>query len=725
MSDGPPSIAGGAVTEPERPIDDAPREARPQRARAIRVAPWLLALAAYIVVAVVLTWPVGADPAGTVAGAPGDATGNITLIRYRNELGVGPLSNAVTTDENAPFGISLPGATSLPQIAIEGPMQVVAAITGSEILAFNLAVLAGLILTALACFLLCLHITGNPWAAGIAGLAYGFNPWIMERAGGHVHFTHLWALALVVLGLLMIREGRGRRAWLLYGAAAVVGVYINTYFTLFIGVILAAFIAADLGAALLAKTVGGVRAVVRRGAGAAAIVVVALIPQAIVSIRQSGAIDELLVGTRSPEDRLYYGARWWEYVVPSHSHPVFDEWSAPFRFARLHLSNPSETNLYLGLSVLALAAVGIGAAIAARRAGRPGIWTAWFAALLVLFAFITSLPSRVDVLGVGIPMPAAGIAHVVEPWRVYARLVAVVALGVAILAAIGMAFLLERIPRRAWPIAALAVAGIVAFDLAGRHATFDADTPPIYRMLADQPGDDIRVEYPLVPPTSGRHLAYIFFTEAAHRPLFNGARPGTVEASIQANLSNPALPWVPGALASLGVKWAVLHADAFGGPVPVPAAGFRLVGRSTTDSLYRIVAPPAPAVAAPAASFWAPEPGPDGRSLQWMLTRRGTISILNPGAETRALRLRFTIASFNRPRAFAVAQAGRVLTRGTAATSARWITVTVSARPGVTNLAVTTPTPPDSIAEVLGLPDARHVSLQLSSISVARAGGGA
>jgi hypothetical protein len=181
---------------------------------------------------------------------------------------------------------------------------------------------------------------------------------------------------------------------------------------------------------------------------------------------------------------------------------------------------------------------------------------------------------------------------------------------------------------------------------------------------------------------------------------------------------------VPGALASLGVRWAVLHADAFDGPAPVPAAGFRLVGRSTTDRLYRIVAPPAPAVAAPAAGFWAPEPGPDGRSQQWMLARRGTIGIVNPGDEAVPLRLRFTVASFNRPRDFAIVHAGRVLARGEASTSPRWVTLTVTARPGATSLTVTTPTPPDSIADVLGLPDARDVSLQLSSISVIRADGG-
>ena len=374
MSEGPPTYDGRAVLEPQPNADPAPRRALNLRAWLARSAPWLLALAVYAAAAIVVTWPMASDPTGTVFGAPGDATGNITLIRYRNDLGVGPLSNALTTEENAPFGVTLPGATSLPQVAVEGPMQLVALVAGSAVLAFNLAVLAGLILSAFACFLLCWHITGNPWAAGVAGVGFGFNPWIVERAAGHVHFTHLWSLCLVVLGLILIREGRGRWAWVLFGAATVVGLYTNTYFALFIGVILAAFIVADAGVALARRGQGDLRDAATRAAIAVGIYLVALVPQAIVSITERSKIDGLLAGTRSPNDIYAYGSRWWEWLVPSESQPLFEDWTAPFRLSRLHLSNPGETNIYLGLTVLALAVVGVGDRVArAAAAGRPGL----------------------------------------------------------------------------------------------------------------------------------------------------------------------------------------------------------------------------------------------------------------------------------------------------------------------------------------------------------------
>ncbi len=719
MPEGSPTPDGRVAVKPGRPTDRVVRSAAATRAWVARSAPWLLALAVYAIAAIAVTWPVASDPTATVFGAPGDATGNITLLRYRNELGVGPLSNAVTPEENAPFGTSLPGATSLPQIAVEWPMQIVGKATG-EVFAYNLAVLLGITLSAFCCFLLCLHVTGSPWASGIAGVGYGFNPWILERAGGHVHFTHLWSLCLVVLGLLLIREGRGARGWLLFGGATVIGLYTNTYFALFIGVIIAAFVIADLGTALVRRSEGDLRsAALKRGVLAASIYVAALIPQAVVSITERSRIDGLLLGTRSPEDRYNYGARWWEWIVPSDRSPWFSDWSAPFRLSRLHSSNAGETIIYVGLTVLALAIVGtVVALVARRRPDGPG-WTAWFAGCIVMAGFVTSLPSRVTVLGRDIPMPSEALSQVVEPWRVYARLFAVVSLGLAILAAIGATWLLARLPRRARPIIAVGLAAVIAFDLAARDTTFSADTPPIYALLARQNDDAPRVEFPLVPPTEGRHLAYIFFTEGAKHPLMNGGRTGTAAASIQGRMQDPSRAWVASALATLGVKWAIVHGDAYSGPPP--EKGFRLIGTRTTDRLYRVVARPQPALAAASENFGTVEPADGGQSTQWLQSKRGTLTVFNPGVRARDVTLRFTLASFARERPFTIGFAGRILARGRATGTPTPVDLTLRAAPGTTILRIRTPIAPDSISEVLGLPDTRSVSLQISDIQVAAA----
>lgn len=685
-------------------------------------AAWLIALALYVVVAVITTWPIGSDLTGRVFGAPGDMTGNITLLRYRNELGVGPLSNAITPQEAAPFGLSLPGAISLPQIVIEGPAQLVGAITGSEVLAVNLVIISGLALTAFACFVLCMWITGNPWASGVAGLVYGFNPWIVERAHGHIHFTHLWALPLIVLGLMWIRRGGGRRAWVLFALATIAACYTNTYLSLFAAVVIGSFITADLAAAAVRRSTARVRAAFARGSFALAVLVAVMIPQMVVSVTQASTIDSLLVGTRSPEDLYTYGSRWWEWITPSYRNPIYDQWTAPFLAARQHGSSFGETTLYLGGITLLLALVGIALTIHWRRTGRPA-WPGALAMCLVAGGVLVSLPKTVSPLGFDIPMPAAALSLVVEPWRVYSRLFAVVALGAAILAAIGLAWALARLPRTMVPITAIALGVLVLVDLNISSTSFAAEPTPVYRALGAQAGDEPRVEYPLTPPVQAPHLAYIFYTQAAGRPLVNGGRSGTASGSLAGRLADPTAPSTAPALAGLGARWAVLHSHIYGGPPPRLGAGYRLVGDFAGSLLYEITADAPALMAVPGSGFGAAEAAGDGRFDQWMAGSRGTIAILNTTADVRPATLRFIATSFVTPRDMRITLEGGVLATARVASQPTPIEVSVpSVPPGLTELDITVSPGAYAIAPVLGNSDPRSVSVKLSGIAVTTPG---
>lgn len=688
----------------------------------MRLAPWLIALCVYIVAAVVATWPVAADPTGTVFGNPGDATGNISVLRDRNDLGVGPLSNAVNPRENAPFGLELPGATSLPQVVIEGPAQLVAAVFDSPVLAFNLTVLSGLVLTAFACFALCRFITGNWWAAGIAGLAYGFNPWILERAHGHMHFTHLWSLPLIVLGLLLIRRGAGPRGWALFAAALIAACYTNTYVSLFAATILGAFIVADLGAALIRRTGGAVRAAVGRAAFIVAALIAVMLPQAIVSFTQADRIEGLLAGTRSPLDAITYGSRWWEWIVPSYRHPVFSEWTAPYLASRQHGSNFGETALYVGWVMIAFAIVGVIVTAIALRRHRPA-WTGCFAIVLVVAGLLVSLPKEIHPFGVTIPMPAAILSSVVEPWRVFARLFAVVMLGVAILAAIGLARALRPLPTLAVPAVATALAALVAFDLAIESTSFPARAPEVYRVLGEQPDDAPRVEYPLVTPIHAPHLSYIFYTDAARRPLMNGGREGTPGAAYAGRLADPESPWTAAGLASLGVRWAIVHDHLYPpGEAPEPGPGFTRVGRYGTSTLYRVTADPAPVVAVPGDGFGQPEVRTGGRASQWLQKRTGAIALRNITGVARRVALRLNVGSFARPRTVTIAQGRRRLGSWRIGAGVRTLAITATVPPGDSDLEVTTDVGLDSVGRILGNDDRRTVSISMSGIAVSTAG---
>lgn len=716
---------------PERPGDEASPAPAPGASARVRgwVQPhahWLGALGLYAALAIALTWPVAASPIGTFFGTPGDATGQIALTEYRADLGVTPLSTEETPAENAPFGLPLPGAVSLPQLAVGGSLQLVRAIGGSSVLAYNLVLLAGLILTPLCAYLLCRHVTGSTGASLVGGLAYGFNPWIIEQAHGHLHFAHLWPLPLMVLGLLMVREGGGRRAWTLLGAASVVALYVHTYFTLFVGAIVVAFVVVEFGGAALARSRRALRAAVARSGFVVAMVVAALIPQGIWLLLYEDRIETALTGTRQVvSDTFIYGSRWWEWVVPSYRHPVFDDWTGPFRGARLHASNPAETSLYVGLTVLALALVGVGVAIVRRRVEPRTARIAALAGVIGLVALVMSLPREIHPLGIGIPTPSWFISGAFDAWRVYARMFAVVDLGVVVLAAIGTTWLLGRlrrsVPARARPravaaAAALALGGLVVFDLALDPVTTSAAPPPVYTLAAAQP-PGARVEYPLVPPEQARHLLYIFYTEAAERPLMNGGKLESVGGSLNGRLADPGQPWVPASLAALGVRYAVLHEAAYEPGAILPDRGFELVGRESGSALYRVTAAPVELLAVPGDGFGRAEQQPDGRYEQWLHSREGTLAIFNSSDRAVRVELRARVSSFSRPRQLTVHQSGEVLLRRVidAPTTIR---LSALAHPGLTELRLATNIGPDNIGRVLGNGDPRDVSLRFSGVRI-------
>ena len=63
-----------------------------------------------------------------------------------------------------------------------------------------------------------------------------------------------------------------------------------------------------------------------------------------------------LVLARRTEELVVYGARPWEYLLPSYRHPYFGAEIGPWLLGHLHGSNFSETSLYVGWITIALAA---------------------------------------------------------------------------------------------------------------------------------------------------------------------------------------------------------------------------------------------------------------------------------------------------------------------------------------------------------------------------------
>jgi hypothetical protein len=184
-------------------------------------------------------------------------------------------------------------------------------------------------------------------------------------------------------------------------------------------------------------------------------------------------------------------------------------------------------NLYLGLSVIVLGAIGgagtLGPWIAGRLRDRPSpqALAALLALATVVVCGICSLPPRV--FHGSIPMPALLIHEVAPGLRAGQRFVMPLMAGTAVLAGLGTNVILRRLPRVALTPAVLAIALLVALDLWATPPGMPTEAPPRSPALdalsnaPDGPVIDIMPQGFLGTPSQNACMLQLVH----HKPLVN------------------------------------------------------------------------------------------------------------------------------------------------------------------------------------------------------------
>ena len=618
----------------------------------------LAALGGSFAVTVLVTWPLVQELGGQIYGLGGDSFGGMASFRlWADEVGSHLTGVSHVDSWGAPFGFDQANGVNVQSAAVFFPAYVVTELV-SEIWAYNVVVLSGLTLSGAAMYWLARRIGCGYFAAAWAGLAYIVFPWHLEKAQGHPSLAHLEGFPLLFLALLAWHSRPDiRRALLVAGA---VGLLWTTsgYF----GLIALVALIVPLGAAAYFdwRRVGWARSLKRVAVpGIGALVVSGLV----YVLASSGAGSDAIAPPRPVGELETYGARWWEFVVPAANSARFgdtvDDWLA----ARLHGSNFSETSLYLGWLTLALAVAFVVWAIARRGALRPELRYATVAfGGTALVGILFSLPSPV----VGdVPGPSQLIWEVTPQFRVPSRFVALVMTGLVPLAALGLngvtAWVSGRLePGRLGQLAGAAVcvaAGIVTFvELATSPPAqmTDLDPLPSEYAVVDRLPQGSLAEYPLASTEHGITSDYLFYRRAHGRRLLNGAPPGSFADDIRQTLVDPTTPGTAESLATMGVTGVVVRPNTYaftGGPLAVPSTlghGYRLL-RSTPagNSVWRVIARPASALAAFGPGFYAAETPAAGSTMRWMGTT-GKVQFFASRAGT--YRADFSAGTYGRPR---------------------------------------------------------------------------
>ena len=167
----------------------------------------LLALVGYLAVAVLFTWPLPLHLNSAFPGDPAGDTGvyvwNLWVFRHQilAHHTLPFLTREILSLDPPAVPLSLHNYTTFANVLAFPMLGWLGTAT-----AFNLLMLGSLIGTAYAMFLYARRRTGDGGAAFIAGLLFGFNPFIIARSSAH--FSLVQAAPLPIFGLLLYESFR-------------------------------------------------------------------------------------------------------------------------------------------------------------------------------------------------------------------------------------------------------------------------------------------------------------------------------------------------------------------------------------------------------------------------------------------------------------------------------------------------------------------------------------
>jgi hypothetical protein len=305
------------------------------------------------------------------------------------------LDPLVSTYLDYPAGINVMGSTSAPLLGLVlGPVTA----GWGPLVAYNLAITASLALSAWCAFLLCCRLVRSRMASAIAGLIYGFSPFMVGHALGHPHLVAAVFPPLLFLTLhdLVTRPQRHPvRTGALLGLMAAAQFYLSEEVLAMEA--LAVVLAAVVGAALFPaewrrRLVDCWRPMAIGLAVGAALIALPL------GVQFFGAQHVL----RAVNPGGFYVSDLLGFIIPTRM-----EWLLPLAAAQVSdrfTGNPAEWGSYVGVPLL-----GLSIWVSLREWRRPLIR---FVALLGLLLALLSLGPTLHVGGMvtAIPTVVLGLA---------------------------------------------------------------------------------------------------------------------------------------------------------------------------------------------------------------------------------------------------------------------------------------------------------------------------
>ncbi len=594
-----------------------------QRARAPALVTATLALAT-----LVMTYPVAFTLGSRLPGWPGDSHEYLWKVWYFKHALVDEGRWPVFAPEVFyPFGLDLVTATELTPLT--GLLALPFTLLFGAVTSYTLVALASFVLSGLGAALI-VRSCGGSWAAGlVAGLAFAFTDYRMQRLGGHLNLTQTqWPVFAFYFTERWLQKGSPGLA-ALAGLMLTLAAYASAQYLLALALLLPVY-------ALVRGWPWPSRLRERRILVGLAVGMLALAPALpLVAANLGAEASGLSQHTFGEMDS--YPVWPVDYVLPEPHHPAAGLLKGLLPGLELERTH-SERTAYLSLAALALATLGV----SAQRNRRPALAflaVGLFAATLAFGPTLHGPGGRVYVdlppalaqtlvrAGVAdlvesrlsadlaanlragrafVPTPATALvlSGRLEAFRGWGRLAGFAALAVAVLAGLGADRLIRALGRRrrAGVLLALALSALVLADqLWLPFPTFEARPRAVDLWLAAQPGDFAVMHYPGEASYSGISVygsaihgkkltyGYATFLPLAYRPYLD-------------TLERFPAPETLSLLASWQVKYVLVtpaaYHDGWAAAAQAIAAAprLRLVGELDGIQVYELLAETMPSV---------------------------------------------------------------------------------------------------------------------------------
>lgn len=453
----------------------------------------LLALLAYTLLALMLTWPLAAHLSSHVPGNGADdppLTWNLWWVRHALlSLGTNPFPCDYLF---YPLGINLAFYTlTVLNGLLSIPLQAVLGLVPAS----NLLLLSSFVLSGYGTFLLTGYLVANKLQAAGKELAPGFLP-LASCLAGLVYAFASSKLFYAALGqwniassqwipfyvLYLFKMGDNPRRWhypILAGLFLLFQAYAELTYASFLVLFTALW--------FVWHRAGGKPLPLRSSALLGLLFAVGLLPILTMMLPDLRTEGDILVEGGGFAD--IFSADLVGFLVPTMHHPVFGS-----LVERLHLDHTVGQHLYLGYSVLALALLGV---VAGRR--RP--WVRFWLVSAIFFWLLSLGPAlRINGHDTGLPLPFALLAQLpfFKGNRYPSRYSVMVMLSLAVLVGFGIYWLLGRVAsHKRLPVTLLSAALLLFEHLSAPLPLSDMRVPPVYAHIAAMPGDFTLLDLPV------------------------------------------------------------------------------------------------------------------------------------------------------------------------------------------------------------------------------------